>query len=309
MAEFRRLLESSPTPATRELLRAGVGDRPRREVAQRAALALGLGASVAAASTLASAAAAGAAAAGTAVGGASVGSGAAKSLGVAVIAKWLAVGMTAGVVAAGGAAAVRYEVARSAAVSSATDGAGVTDGAVGARTGGKSVTNGVGPQANRAEAEPNGVSAAANAASETNGASPAPNGASPAPNGAGGAPAPVPPAGTARAAVSDLAPQRPPSTQAPLPTPASGAIAREVAQIDAARRALAAGDPARALSELAQYERTRQTPTFTREAELLRIDAFAARGERARAAELARRYLTRFPDDAHAAKLRQEYAP
>jgi hypothetical protein len=123
-----------------------------------------------------------------------------------------------------------------------------------------------------------------------------------------GVPASTPPAGTARAAVSDSESLRPPSTQNSTPAPASGALAREVAQIDAARSALASGDPARALALVERYERTRETPTFVREAELLRIDAFSARGERALATELARRYLERFPNDAHVAKLRQEFA-
>jgi len=287
MTEFRRLLDSSSTPATRELLRSGLSDQPRRDVRERAALALGLSAGIAATSAVASATAA-SAAAGATVGAAGAGSAAGKSLGALALVKWLSIGVTAGVVAAGGAAVVRHEVARHATTARGPDAGGAPRGAQDTPSAVKSPRNGAGAEPNAAAAQSNGAFTA--------------------PLGAPSALAPTPPAGTARAAVSHPAPPRPPQTQTPIPTPASGALAREVAQIDAARSALAAGDTARALAELERYERTRETPTFVREAELLRIDAFATRGERARAAELARRYLARFPNDAHAVKLREEFA-
>jgi hypothetical protein len=216
------------------------------------------------------------------------------SLGALSLMKWLAVGMTAGVVAAGGAAVVRHEVARGqVAVPRVADAGKAAPGGSKAPNAGKTGVNG-------GLSQPNGESMLPHVAAEPNGVS-APR---------LGAPAPMPPAGTERAAVSDSASLGPPPTPipAPTPTPASGALAREVAQIDAARSALASGDPTRALAEVERYERTRETPTFVREALLLRIEAFSARGERARASELARRYLERFPDDAHVAKLRQEFA-
>jgi hypothetical protein len=287
MTEFRRLLESSPTPATRELLRSGLGDRPRREVTERAALALGL-----TVATMSSTAGAAAAAVGAATTATSAVSTAGTSLGALSLVKWLAVGMTAGVVASGGAAVV-HEVARGqVAVPKSTH---VTEVAPAGRN---TPQNALNPR-NNAVSAPKGAAVAQQAAAEPNVASAPPL----------GAPGPMPPAGTAGTTVSDSAPLRPPSTQTPIPAVSSGALAREVAQIDAARSALAAGDTARALAELERYERMRQTPTFVREAELLRIEAFSARGEHARAAELARRYITRFPNDAHVAKLRQEFSP
>jgi hypothetical protein len=287
MTEFRRLLESSPTPATRELLRSGLADRPRREVAERAALALGL--SVATMSGTASAAAAGVGAATAATSAAST---AGTSLGALSLVKWLAVGITAGVVASGGAAVV-HEVARShVAEPKLTHGAEVAPGVRNTR---ERVEN----SKNNAFSQPDGVAVPPPVAAAPNVATTPPF----------SAPDPMPPAGTAGTAVSDSAPPRPPSTQTLTPAVRSGALAREVAQIDAARSALAFGDTARALAELERYERTRETPTFVREAELLRIEAFSARGEHARAAELARQYITRFPNDAHVTKLREQFSP
>jgi hypothetical protein len=283
MTEFRRLLESSPTPATRELLRSGLSDRPRREVTERAALALGL--SVATMSSTA------AASVGAATAATSAASTAGTSLGALSLVKWLAIGMTAGVVASGGAAVV-HEVARSHVAAPKPTYSGEV--ALGVRN----MSARVGNPKNSAFSQPDAVGVAPPVAAAPNLASAPPL----------SAPAPMPRAGTADTAVSDSAPPRPPSTQAPAPAVSSGALAREVAQIDSARSALASGETKRALAELERYERMRETPTFVREAELLRIEAFSARGERARAAQLARRYITRFPNDAHVAKLREEFS-
>lgn len=271
MTEFRRLLESSSRPATRDLLRSGLGDRPRRGASERAALALGLTAAVAATSSAASTAAA-AAVTSTAVGSANA---AGTSLGALGLAKWLAMGMTAGVVAAGSAAVVRHEVARGQVSASAPASSATYAGAGSAAP----------------SAKQNIAPSLADGASELRVNTPVPRTS----------------AGTARSAASDPAPPRPPQTRNPTSAQAPAALAREVAQIDAARHALASGDPTRALAELERYERIRETPTFVREAEVLRIEAFSAQGERTRASELARRYLKRFPNDAHVAKLREQF--
>lgn len=96
----------------------------------------------------------------------------------------------------------------------------------------------------------------------------------------------------------------PPATLRAAPSD-SGALAAEVARIDAARGALAQGDPARALSELAAYHRERQLGVLDREATLLAIRAHSELGHQARARELARDYLAAHPGDAHATRLRQ----
>jgi hypothetical protein len=97
-----------------------------------------------------------------------------------------------------------------------------------------------------------------------------------------------------------------PAPQASLRTPSdSGALAAEVARIDAARSALARGDRIRALSEIAAYRKERQLGVLDREATLLAIRAHSELGQGWRAKELAREYLAAHPDDAHAPRLRE----
>jgi hypothetical protein len=88
------------------------------------------------------------------------------------------------------------------------------------------------------------------------------------------------------------------------PSTDSGALAAEVERIDRARRALEAGDARRALAEIAAYERERQLGVLDREATLLAIRAHQALGDTGRARDLAHRYLTVHPNDAHAPRLR-----
>jgi hypothetical protein len=85
----------------------------------------------------------------------------------------------------------------------------------------------------------------------------------------------------------------------------SGALAAEVARIDAARSALSRGDTARALAEIAAYRSERRLGVLDREAALLAIRAHSERGDVERARELARSYLAQNPDDAHAPRLRE----
>jgi hypothetical protein len=97
VTEFRPLLESSANPRTRELLRAGLAERPSARAIERTAAALGAG--VALTTSTASAAVFGGSAA-SAAGGAS-------AIGALSIAKWLAVGAFSGTLVAGGAAVVQ----------------------------------------------------------------------------------------------------------------------------------------------------------------------------------------------------------
>lgn len=94
MTDFRPLLESSANPRTRELLRAGLAERPSTRAVERTAAALGVG--VALSTSTAGAAVLGGSAA-SAAGGAS-------AIGALSIAKWLAVGAFSGTLVAGGAA-------------------------------------------------------------------------------------------------------------------------------------------------------------------------------------------------------------
>jgi hypothetical protein len=83
-----------------------------------------------------------------------------------------------------------------------------------------------------------------------------------------------------------------------------GQLGREVAGIDRARQALAAGDAAGTLRELDSFEHTQQTGVLEREARVLRIDALLAQGQTNPARSLAEQYVQQYPNDAHAARLR-----
>ena len=77
----------------------------------------------------------------------------------------------------------------------------------------------------------------------------------------------------------------------------------EVTALDRARSALAAGDAARALELLAQYEQGFPKGTLRPEATYLKIQALSKAGQRAAARELARRFLAKHPSSPHAAQL------
>jgi hypothetical protein len=75
---------------------------------------------------------------------------------------------------------------------------------------------------------------------------------------------------------------------APKPPPT---LAEEIAILDRARSALATKDGAQALALVEEYERKLGGTRMRAEAALLRIEALVERGDRARAAELARRFV------------------
>jgi hypothetical protein len=81
-------------------------------------------------------------------------------------------------------------------------------------------------------------------------------------------------------------------------------LGREVAQIDAARRAVAGGNGRAALHHLDQYSALDRTSTLDREAQLLRIDASLLVGSKDEALRLARAYLAEHAGDPHSARLR-----
>lgn len=80
-------------------------------------------------------------------------------------------------------------------------------------------------------------------------------------------------------------------------------LGREVAQIDAARQAVAAGNARVALQHLEQFAALDRTATLDREAQLLRIDALMLSGNEPAALRLAQAYLAQHPGDPHAARL------
>jgi hypothetical protein len=79
------------------------------------------------------------------------------------------------------------------------------------------------------------------------------------------------------------------------PAPPTGMLRDEIALIDGARAALAAGSPAQALALLERYRTRHPRGMLLPEALALRIEAMHRSGEHARARELARAYLAEYP--------------
>lgn len=78
-------------------------------------------------------------------------------------------------------------------------------------------------------------------------------------------------------------------------------LAEEVALLDGARRALMRGDAEGALRVLEQHARVFSAGALIADAAVLRIEALAARGDKAGAISNARAFLAAFPRDPHAA--------
>ncbi len=118
---------------------------------------------------------------------------------------------------------------------------------------------------------------------------PAPEVASPAPEVA--SPAPVP--------VSNNVQRSSRSAEAPKP-----GLSDELGSLDRARQALVAGDAGRSLRLLDDYHRRFPRPKLGTEAAVLRIEALAASGQRARASELGAKFLARHGKGPYGARVR-----
>jgi outer membrane protein assembly factor BamD (BamD/ComL family) len=81
-------------------------------------------------------------------------------------------------------------------------------------------------------------------------------------------------------------------------------LSDEVVALDAARQALAAGDAAGALRAVDDHDRRFPGGALSPEATVVRIEALAARGDRAAAARLATEFLRSHPASPHAKRLR-----
>jgi hypothetical protein len=81
-------------------------------------------------------------------------------------------------------------------------------------------------------------------------------------------------------------------------------LAGELAALDVARAALAAGDPRRALVGADAYDRDYPHGVLGQEAAVVRIEALHALGDDVRARSLARAFLDAHPSTAHADRLR-----
>jgi hypothetical protein len=118
----------------------------------------------------------------------------------------------------------------------------------------------------------------------------------------------APPAVTAPAspgaASSGASSPEAPRARATSPTPASSALADEIAALDGAREALASGDAARALRALDARDRAFPRGALGPEAMVLRIEALALRGDRAAATRLGEAFLAASPRSPHASRIR-----
>lgn len=108
-----------------------------------------------------------------------------------------------------------------------------------------------------------------------------------------------------------------PSATAGVSDPDSGQVARppatagvgiqeQIALIDRARAAAAAGDPAAVLSAVDAYQRRFPKGVLGQEAALLRIEALLSRGDTAKATRLGQQFLELHPRSALAPRLRSQ---
>jgi len=83
-----------------------------------------------------------------------------------------------------------------------------------------------------------------------------------------------------------------------------GPLAAELSALDAARSALASGNPSGALSGLDSYARNFPHGRLSLEAEVLRIDALAKSGQTAAAKKRAEAFMKRHPGSVLASRVR-----
>ena len=122
---------------------------------------------------------------------------------------------------------------------------------------------------------------------------------------------PAPVRGPGETAVRDEPESEPPTARfddVPAPpvdeTETGGGLAAEIASLDRARAALAAGRSKDALTELEKHDKQFGKGTLTDEASVLRIESLFAKGDRAGAASLARQFLAANARSPHASRVR-----
>lgn len=95
-------------------------------------------------------------------------------------------------------------------------------------------------------------------------------------------------------------------TRGPAPSsePAAAELPDELSMLDAARSALAAGQPTLALDRLAAYHRTYPQPSFDVEGDVLEIQALAALGQTDLARAKAQTFLRDHPGSPYEARVR-----
>jgi hypothetical protein len=115
------------------------------------------------------------------------------------------------------------------------------------------------------------------------------------------APSPPPSASPEPAPVESFAPVE---DVAPPPSAVAGTLEREVKMLDAAKQALARGAAHDALSALGAYEREFERGALAPEAQVLRVRALLAAGDREAASAAARRVIASDPEGRHAVVVR-----
>jgi hypothetical protein len=113
-------------------------------------------------------------------------------------------------------------------------------------------------------------------------------------------PVTVPPRSPAPQPLAPVAPaiDRPANTPAIDPV-----LAAELALVDAAKRALAAGDAALALDRLAAHARDHRRGQLAEERQALRVEALCAAGKRPQARAEATLFLREYPASTHADRI------
>jgi TolA-binding protein len=86
---------------------------------------------------------------------------------------------------------------------------------------------------------------------------------------------------------------------------AASTLAAEIAALDGVRKAMARGAFDRAFEGTQAYARKFPRGQLSADADALAAEALAGRGERAAASERAARFLERYPEDPHAARMRR----
>jgi len=101
--------------------------------------------------------------------------------------------------------------------------------------------------------------------------------------------------------LTEVSPKKPAPSGA---TTTADSLTRELALIDAARRAVARGDGSGALRQLDTYSRRYPKGALRTEASVLRIEALIAKGDRAGAKRLGNAFLLRSPNGPYARRIR-----
>jgi hypothetical protein len=276
MTRFDRLRDSDATDVERMLLDSASDDAPSVRIRQRTLAAMGVGGAVLGAAQ-------GAAAKLAATGAVAPGAKGIGSVSAVLLLKWIGTGAVVGTIVAAGVATVTTPgLVFSKRAVPAVQAPSVPVPAKAVVAGQSAPVRGLAAEAAQGEALPGVVRGASIAPAAPRGervAAPAPN-------------------DSAAGNVSSL------STLSMDPKPAASTVMAEVASLDRARTALAAGDARAALARVSAHDASFPGGALQPEAVVLRVRALVALGDRAQAASVAGRFLAAHPDSAQAGRLR-----